>query len=89
MRIMPLPASQPLVTSSEWNVPRPHGSRVRGGVFALRCLRLRAFIWKMTAVNSTSVNAAKQWIGRIVVGTIGVEMAGTLVQILTSSLGTH
>jgi len=35
------------------------------------------------------VNAAKQWIGRIVVGTIGVEMAGTLVQILTSSLGSH
>jgi hypothetical protein len=47
------------------------------------------FIWKMTAVNSTSVNAAKQWIGRSVVGPSGVEMAGTLVQILTSSLGSH
>ena len=50
---------------------------------------IAVFIWKMTAVNSQSVNSAKQWIGRIVIGTIGVEMAGTLVQILTSSLGTN
>lgn len=45
-----------------------------------------AFIWRMTATNSTSVKAAKQWIGRIVIGTIGVEMAGTLVQVLSGSL---
>jgi hypothetical protein len=44
-------------------------------------------IWKMTAVDSQSVNSSKRWIGRIVIGTIGVEMAGTLVQVLTSSLG--
>jgi hypothetical protein len=45
-----------------------------------------AFIWKMTAVEPRAVIQAKQWIQRIVVGTIGVEMAGTLVHILTSSM---
>jgi hypothetical protein len=45
-----------------------------------------AFIWKMTAVEPRSVMQAKQWIQRIVVGTIGVEMAGTLVHVLTSSM---
>lgn len=63
------------------------GQAIVGSVGALAFIA--AFIWKMTAVNSTSVNASKQWIGRIVVGTIGVEMAGTLVQVLTSSLGSH
>ena len=64
-------------------------ARRRRWDFLICFIGIAAFIWKMTAVNSTSVNAAKQWIGRIVVGTIGVEMAGTLVQILTSSLGSH
>ncbi len=45
-----------------------------------------AFIWKITAVESKSARAAKQWIQRIVVGTIGVEVAGSLVSILTSSV---
>jgi hypothetical protein len=45
-----------------------------------------AFIWKITAVESHSALAAKQWIQRIVVGTIGVEVAGTLVNILTNSV---
>jgi hypothetical protein len=45
-----------------------------------------AFLWKMTAVEPRSVLQAKQWIQRIVVGTIGVEMAGTIVKILTGSL---
>lgn len=45
-----------------------------------------AFLWKMTAVEPRSVTQAKQWIQRIVVGTIGVEMAGTLVHVLTGSL---
>lgn len=45
-----------------------------------------AFLWKMTAVEPRSVLQAKQWIQRIVVGTIGVEMAGTLVKVLTGSL---
>ena len=45
-----------------------------------------AFIWKITAVESKSALAAKQWIQRIVVGTIGVEVASSLVSILTSSV---
>ena len=48
-----------------------------------------AFIWKITAVESHSALAAKQWIQRIVVGTIGVEVAGSLVDILTKSVPTH
>ena len=45
-----------------------------------------AFLWKMIAVEPRSVVQAKQWIQRIVVGTIGVEMAATLVHVLTSAL---
>ena len=48
-----------------------------------------AFIWKITAVESKSALAAKQWIQRIVVGTIGVEMAGTLVHVLTGTVPAH
>jgi len=40
----------------------------------------------MNAVESRSVLQAKQWIQRIVVGTIGVELAGTLVHVLTGSI---
>ena len=47
-----------------------------------------AFIWKMTAVDSRSVTQAKQGIQRIVVGTIGVELAATLVKVLTNSVPT-
>jgi hypothetical protein len=45
-----------------------------------------AFLWKITAVEAKSALEAKQWIQRIVVGTIGVEVAGALVGILTSSV---
>ncbi|HEX6547831.1 MAG TPA: hypothetical protein VF134_03735 [Candidatus Dormibacteraeota bacterium] len=45
-----------------------------------------AFLWKMTSVDPHSVTQAKQWIQRIVIGTIGVEMAGVLVNVLTGSL---
>ena len=45
-----------------------------------------AFIWKITAVESKTALEAKQWIQRIVVGTIGVEVAGSLVNILTNSV---
>ncbi len=47
-----------------------------------------AFLWKITAAESRSALAAKQWIQRIVVGTIGVEVAGSLVDILTKSVPT-
>jgi uncharacterized membrane protein len=45
-----------------------------------------AFIWKITAVESKSALQAKQWIQRIVVGTIGVEVASSLIGILTTSV---
>ena len=45
-----------------------------------------AFLWKITSVEAKSALEAKQWIQRIVVGTIGVEVAGALVSILTSSV---
>jgi len=48
-----------------------------------------AFMWKMLAVQPQSVMQAKQWIQRIVIGTIGVEMAGTLVHVLTGSVPAH
>jgi hypothetical protein len=44
------------------------------------------FLWKISAAESKSALAAKQWIQRIVVGTIGVEIAGSLVDILTKSV---
>ncbi|MHB8571367.1 MAG: hypothetical protein ACYDAY_00205 [Candidatus Dormibacteria bacterium] len=47
-----------------------------------------AFLWKMLAFEPRSVTEAKRWLGRIVVGTIGVEMAGTLVQVLVGTLPT-
>ena len=59
------------------------GQALVGSVGAL------AFIWKITAVETKSALAAKQWIQRIVVGTIGVEVASSLVGILTSSVPTH
>jgi hypothetical protein len=45
-----------------------------------------AFLWKITSVEAKSALEAKQWIQRIVVGTIGVEVAGALVSVLTSSV---
>ena len=45
-----------------------------------------AFLWKMITTEPRSVLQAKQWIQRIVVGTIGVEMAGTIVKVLTQSM---
>jgi hypothetical protein len=45
-----------------------------------------AFLWKMTAVDSKAILQSRQWIQRIVVGTIGVEMAGALVKVLTGSI---
>jgi hypothetical protein len=45
-----------------------------------------AFIWKMIAIEPRSVMEAKRLIGRIVFGTIGVEMAGLLVHVLVDSV---
>ncbi len=43
-----------------------------------------AFLWKMVAVDARSVMESKRWISRIVFGTVGVEIAGTLVHALVS-----
>ena len=62
------------------------GQAVVGSIGALAFIF--AFLWKITAVEAHSALAAKEWIQRIVVGTIGVEIAGSLVGILTSSVPT-
>jgi hypothetical protein len=44
-----------------------------------------AFIWKMVAIDARSVMESKRWIGRIVFGTIGAELAGVLAKVLIAS----
>jgi hypothetical protein len=43
-------------------------------------------MYKIVAVDPSSVAQAKKWIGRIVFGTIGVEVAGTLTHALIASV---
>jgi hypothetical protein len=52
---------------------------------------LLAFAYKIVAVEPRSVMEAKRWIGRIVFGTIGVEVAGTLTHALIATIpgGAH
>ncbi len=52
---------------------------------------LLAFAYKIIAVEPRSVMEAKRWIGRIVFGTIGVEVAGTLTHALIATIpsGAH
>lgn len=45
-----------------------------------------AFLWKMVAVDARSVMESKRWITRIVFGTVGVELAGTLVHALVNEV---
>ncbi|MGI8848143.1 MAG: hypothetical protein ACR2GX_07780 [Candidatus Dormibacteria bacterium] len=47
---------------------------------------LLAFMYKIIAVEPRSVMEAKRWIGRIVFGTIGVEIAGTLTHAIIASI---
>jgi hypothetical protein len=47
---------------------------------------LIAFMYKIIAIEPRSVMEAKRWIGRIVFGTIGVEVAGTLTHALISTI---
>jgi hypothetical protein len=44
-----------------------------------------AFLWKMVAVEPRAVLESKRWIGRIVFGTLGVELATQLANLITSS----
>jgi hypothetical protein len=43
-------------------------------------------MYKIVAVEPRSVMEAKRWIGRIVFGTIGVEIAGTLTHAIIASV---
>ena len=47
---------------------------------------LVAFMYKIVAVEPRSVTEAKRWIGRIVFGTIGVEIAGTLTHAVIATI---
>lgn len=47
---------------------------------------LVAFMYKIVAIEPRSVMEAKRWLGRIVFGTIGVEIAGTLTHALISTV---
>lgn len=47
---------------------------------------LVAFMYKIIAIEPRAVTEAKRWIGRIVFGTIGVELAGTLTHALISTI---
>jgi len=47
---------------------------------------LVAFLYKIVAVEPRAVMEATRWIGRIVFGTIGVEIAGTLTHALISTV---
>lgn len=60
------------------------GQTLVGSVGALAFVA--AFLWKMVAVEPRSVLEARRWIGRIVFGTIGVEMAGILIKLLLGSV---
>lgn len=48
-----------------------------------------AFLWKIIAVEPRSVMEAKRWIGRIVFGTLGVELATQLVHVLQQAAPPH
>jgi hypothetical protein len=48
-----------------------------------------AFLYKMVAIEPRAVMESKRWIGRIVFGTLGVELAGTLVRALMSAGSVH
>jgi len=61
-----------------------YGQTLAGSIGALAFVF--AFIWKMVAIEPRSVLEARRWIGRIVFGTIGVEMAGVLVHVLVDSV---
>lgn len=47
---------------------------------------LLAFMYKIIAIEPRNVLEARRWIGRIVFGTIGVEIAGTLTHAIIASI---
>jgi hypothetical protein len=47
---------------------------------------LTAFVYRIVAVDQRNASEAKRWIGRIVVGTVGAEIAGTLTHALLATI---
>ncbi|MGA3185258.1 MAG: hypothetical protein ABSE52_11760 [Candidatus Dormibacteria bacterium] len=47
---------------------------------------LTAFVYRIVAVDQRNASEAKRWIGRIVVGTVGAELAGTLTHALLATI---
>lgn len=47
---------------------------------------LTAFVYRIVAVDQRTASEAKRWIGRILVGTVGAELAGTLTHALLATI---
>ncbi|HVC38710.1 MAG TPA: hypothetical protein VNH20_01890 [Candidatus Dormibacteraeota bacterium] len=45
-----------------------------------------AFVWRIVAPNPHSAMEAQRWLGRIAVGTLGVELAGVLSHVLLAAV---
>jgi len=60
------------------------GQTLVGSIGALAFMA--AFLWKMVAIEPRSVLEARRWIGRIIFGTVGVEMASVLIKMLLASV---
>jgi len=45
-----------------------------------------AFVWRVVAPNPHSAMEAQRWLGRIAVGTLGVELAGVLTHVLLAAV---
>ena len=52
------------------------------GTLAFVC----AFVWRIVAPNPHSAMEAQRWLGRIAVGTLGVELAGLLTHVLLAAV---
>jgi uncharacterized membrane protein YeaQ/YmgE (transglycosylase-associated protein family) len=62
-------------------------SLAQGIVGSLGALALlAAFVWRIVAAEPRSAYEAKRWIARIVVGTVGAELAGTLTHALIATI---
>ena len=62
-------------------------SDAQGIVVAIGTLALlAAFVYRIIAIDPRSAYEAKRWIGRILVGTIGAEIAGTLTHALLATI---
>lgn len=52
------------------------------GTLAFVC----AFVWRVIAPNPHSALEAQRWLGRIAIGTLGVELAGLLTHVLLAAV---